>query len=81
MDKRTFQILDEMNLEDESKGNNESNAMVGVCTSFLGAVKVNAGAKVTMGAPESVLFDIASDKKICLLVIIDKAEYFKRKGE
>lgn len=74
-EKRMFQILDEMNQDDSTNGT----AMVAISNSFISADTVKAGAKIAMGAPVEYLFEIASDKKIPLLILVDKEEYFKRK--
>lgn len=76
MEKRMFQILDEMNLDDEK--NKTGN--VAICNAFVSANKVKAGGHVTMGVPESVLMDLVFNKgnKIPILIIIDKAEYDKK---
>jgi hypothetical protein len=73
--KRLFQVLDDMNVEDTTNGT----GTVGVCGDFISADKVKAGAKISMGAPESALFDIISGKVIPVLLLVDKDEYFKRK--
>lgn len=74
MDKRLFQILDEMNMNDEKNGT----ATCGFCYSFVSANKVKAGGHVTMGVPENVVMDLIFNKgKIPILLILDKAEYDK----
>lgn len=75
MEKRMFQILDEMNQEDTAN----KTRMVEVGIDFISGDKVKGGAKIAMGMPESALFDIISETKIPLLILVDKKEYFKRK--
>lgn len=75
MKKRLFQVLDEMNQEDEAN----KTQMVAISNSFISADKVKGGAKIAMGAPEEMLYEIMNYKKIPLLILIDKEEYFKRK--
>ena len=74
MEKRMFLILDEMNQADEKN----KTRMVEVGTEFIRADKVKQGASISMGMPESALFDLASGKKIAVLILLDQEEYFKR---
>lgn len=74
MKKRVFQVLDDMNVEDGLK----NTSLVGVCTTLISVDKVKQGAKVSMGAEESVIFNIANGDVIPILLIVNKAEYFKR---
>lgn len=74
MKKRTFQILDEMNQEDSKNGTQL--AQVGI--DLISADKVKGGCKISMGMPEPALYDIMNEKRIPILVLVDKAEYFKR---
>jgi hypothetical protein len=75
--KRMFQILDEMNLHDVDN----DTKLVKLSNTFISADKVKQGAKISMGADEESLFDLASEKYIPILIMVDKAEYFKRKNE
>ncbi len=70
-----FEILDEMNQEDSIIRTRS----VEVSSNFISADKVKAGAKIAMGVPLESLFDIASDAKMPILILVDKKEYFKRK--
>lgn len=74
MKKRLFEILDEMNVDD-GKNNTQ---LVQVCTTLISADKVKAGTKVVMGAPANTVMDLMNEKSMAVLLIIDKAEYFKR---
>ena len=74
MVKRLFEVLDEMNVEDAKKGTR----LVSVSSNFISANKIKQGAKIEMGVPEDILFQLASDKVIAVLLIVDKEEYFKR---
>ena len=72
MEKRLFQILDEMNVKDEK----EKTAFVGANYAFVGAQKAKGGGHVTMGVPESVVMDLLFNKnKIPILLIVDLEEY------
>lgn len=71
MSKRMFQILDEMNISDGE--NNTSN--VGVMSSFVSINKVKAGCHITMGAPESIMYDVVKGNKVLILLAINKDEY------
>ena len=74
MAKRLFQILDEMNQNDEKN----NTATLGVCNSFVGTQKTKQGGTVTMGVPESVVMDLfLGNGKVPILLIVDKAEYDK----
>jgi len=75
--KRLFQVLDEMNVED---GKNKT-SLVSVSPHFISADKVKQGAKICMGAEEHVIMDLWNEKSMAVLLIIDKAEYFKRTNE
>lgn len=72
-----FQILDEMNLQDEKDGS----ALVGVCNQVISVDKVKGGTKVSIGAPDHVIFDIMNGKTIPILLLVNKEEYFKREKE
>lgn len=72
--KRLFQVLDDMNVHDAE----HKTKFVGVSGAFISADKVKQGAKISMGAEESVLFDLVSGKSIAILLIIDRNEYSKR---
>jgi hypothetical protein len=75
MEKRLFQILDEMNLHDIE----HNTSMVAVSSNLVSGNKVKQGAVVTMGIPEDALFDIMNDKVMPVLLIVDKNEYQQRK--
>lgn len=70
-----FQVLDEMN-HDDTKNKTE---FVKVSNHFISGDKIKQGAKISMGADEQSLFDIASEKYIPILILVDIAEYQKRK--
>lgn len=73
MGKRLFEILDQINQDDAKKGTQN----VALANAFISANKVKAGCHITMGAPESFLHDIMNEKKIPILMLIDKKEYDK----
>lgn len=77
MAKRMFQVLDEMNLHDTEN----KTRLVAVSGNFVSADKVKKGATVTMGIDEQALFDIASQKVIPIVVLVDSEEYHKRKTD
>lgn len=74
MEKRLFQILDEMNLSDCENNTN----FVAVCNEFVSLNKSKKGVIISMGAPESVTFEILEGKIIPILILVDKKEYQKR---
>lgn len=76
MEKRIFEILDEMN-QDDIKNDTQ---LIELGNSFVSAEKVKAGCTVTMGMPESSLYKLMDESKIPIIVLVDKKEYFKRKG-
>lgn len=76
MNKRMFEILDEMNLDDVKN----NTRLVAISNTLISADKVKQGAKISMGADEQVLFDIMNEKVIPVLILVDKNEYFKRKN-
>jgi hypothetical protein len=74
MSKRPFEILDAMNLADE-KNKTEHLA---ICSTIISANKAKGGAHITMGVPESYLYDIMQKgKKKVILMIIEASEYDK----
>lgn len=74
MKKRTFQILDEMNQEDCKNGTQ----LVQVGIDLISADKVKGGSKISIGMPESSVWDLMQNKRMAILVLVDKDEYFKR---
>jgi hypothetical protein len=74
MKKTLFDTLAEMNKEDSEKGTR----MVEIGNQLISMDKVKGGAKIAMGMPESCMKDILLDKKIPLLILVDKEEYFTR---
>ena len=77
MSKRLFQILDEMNIDDDVKGS----ASVQVSNHFISADMVKQGTKVSMGAEGSIIMDLLDGKYIPLLVLIDKEALNKKLEE
>lgn len=72
--KRFFEVMDDINQYDTENGTQ----LLSVCPDFVEANKAKAGAKITMGAPEEMLYDLINDKRIPVLLLIDKEEYKKR---
>ena len=75
MERRLFQVLDEMN-QDDVKNNSR---LVAISNNFISADKIKQGSKIAMGADEQTLLDVVSGKYIPILIFVDKEEYFKRK--
>lgn len=75
MSKRMFEVMDEMNLSDVE--NNTS--LVKISSKLLSAKKLKQGAKITIGIDEQCMNELAFEKSMAVLVIVDKEEYFKRK--
>lgn len=76
MEKRLFQILDEMNVgDDENK-----TANCGVCNAFLSAQSSKAGARITMGAPIEAINNIGNGETIPILLLINSKEYERIKN-
>lgn len=71
-----FEILDEMNLDDVRNGT----GLVKISNILISADKVKQGGKVSMGVDEQVLMDLVLDEVIPVLILVNKNEYFKRKG-
>jgi len=71
--KRMFQILDEMNLNDDKN----NTATIGVCNQVNYIQSSKKGTLITMGAPSEALMDIESGKVIPLLLLLNKSEYDK----
>jgi DnaJ-class molecular chaperone len=74
-EKRMFEVLDEMNLEDVKNGTR----MVSISNTVVRAIKTKKGTEVTMGCDDQVLLDIMARKVSLILVVVDEKEYFKRK--
>lgn len=55
-------------------------AMVNVSPHLISAETVKGGTKVSMGAAPEVIYDIMDNKKMLLLLIVDKVEFQKRNG-
>lgn len=77
MKKRLFQILDEMNVFDIENGTRT----LSIGNSFVGAEKVKAGTKVTMGADDSAIMQIHNNKVIPILLLIDQEKYNELKDK
>lgn len=77
MEKRLFQILDELNYGDEKNGTSH----VGVCNGMISANMTPKGTKVVMGAPAEVINDLMSGKTIPLLLLVNREQYEKIKSE
>jgi hypothetical protein len=76
MEKRMFEILDDMNQADTKN----KTQLVAVSPHFISATKIKQGAKISMGVEESALFNLATEKVIPILLLVNKEEYFKRKN-
>lgn len=75
-EKYPFQTMADLHSDDIK--NDSKN--IAVCTTFLSADKITAGARITMGAPLEMLLDIMNDKRMPILVIVDREEFAKRKA-
>lgn len=73
MPKRLFEILDEMNQNDDKN----KTATCGVNPTLVSAQKARGGGHVTMGVPENVLMDLVVNpgKHLVFLMVVDKKEY------
>ena len=71
--KRFFQRLDEMNVSDIEN----NSRFIEVCPNLVSAdySEKLKGTKITMGSPGNVVFDIQTNKKIPLLILVNKEEY------
>lgn len=76
MEKRLFEILDEMNQNDEKN----KTTTVALCNHLISADLIKAGTKVCIGAPHSAINDIMNDKVMPILLLIDKKEYERIKN-
>jgi len=74
-EKRMFQILDEMNLDDVKN----NTRLVSISNTLISADKIKQGSKISIGADEQALYDLITEKVIPVLILVDKTEYFKRK--
>ncbi|MCY1720197.1 hypothetical protein OU798_07575 [Prolixibacteraceae bacterium Z1-6] len=75
MQKRLFQILDEMNQSDIANGTR----MVSISPNFISGDKVKQGAKICMGTDEAALMELFTHKSIPLLIIVNSEEYNRLK--
>jgi len=74
-EKRSFQILDEMNCADIKNGT----SLVAVSNHFLSGDKVKGGAKICFGVTEDMLFDLMNNKRMAFVVLADKEQFSKYK--
>lgn len=72
MSKRLFQILDEMNVNDETNKTRHCR----VSNHFVSADLAKGGGHVTIGVDAEVIHDLAANSDIrCLLLVVDYNEY------
>lgn len=71
MSKRPFQVLDEMNVNDE----NNKTATCACCFDLVEAKTANGGAHVIMGVPAEALHKIMQNEYKPMLVLLDMNEY------
>lgn len=72
--KRLFEVLDDMNVIDTEKGSR----LVEVSSNLISANTIKQGGKIVMGVPQGSIMDLTLEKKIPVLLMVDKEEYFKR---
>lgn len=77
MTKRLFQILDEMNVNDEAN----KTATCACCFDLVGANKVKQGGHVTMGVPAEAVLKLLLGEYQPMLVLLDKKEYYRLEGQ
>ena len=76
MNKRLFEILDEMNVADSE----DNGARVAICPDMVSCDSGHkSGGRVTMGIPHSLSIEALHGKRIFVLLAIDMEEY-KRLG-
>lgn len=74
---RMFQVLDEMNLDDvENK-----TKMLQISTTYINMRQESMGCGLIMNVPCSAQFGIENGVTIPILIVVNKEEYFKRKGD
>lgn len=72
MSKRLFQVLDEMNVNDETN----KTSHVRVSGHLVSANTAKGGGHVTIGVEAAVITELAVNKDMrCLLLVIDYKEY------
>lgn len=71
MNKRPFQIIDEMNQADEAN----KTSLVALCPDMIGANTAKGGGHVTMGVPVEVIHQLMNNERIAILLVLDKQEY------
>jgi len=76
MSKRLFQVLDEMNQNDEAN----KTATCACCFDMVSANTVRHGGHVTMGVPDEAIIKIMHGEYKPMLVLLNMAEYNKLKG-
>lgn len=69
--KRLFQVLDEMNVNDEAN----KTATCACCFDLVGANKVKQGGHVTMGVPEEAVLKLLLGEYKPMLVLLDMKMY------
>lgn len=73
MSKRLFQVLDEMNVNDDVN----KTATCACCFDLVGANKVKQGGHVTMGVPTEAVLKLLLGEYLPMLVLLDKKEYHR----
>lgn len=76
-EKRLFQVLDEMNVNDEVN----KTATCGCCFDLVAANKVKEGGHVTMGVPTEAVLKIFLGEYQPILILLDKKEYERIKKQ
>lgn len=71
--KRLFQVLDEMNVNDDAN----KTETCACCFDLVGANKVKAGGHVTMGVPTEAVLKLLLGEYMPMLVLLDKKEYHR----
>lgn len=75
--KRLFQVLDEMNVNDEAN----KTETCACCFDLVGANKVKVGGHVTMGVPTEAVLKILLGEYQPMLVLLDKKVYHRLKDQ
>lgn len=77
MEKRPFQIWDEMNVADEKNGT----ANIALCNQLISATTIKGGGQVSIGVPHSALVDMFNGKTKPYLILLNQAEYERLKSD
>lgn len=77
MEKRFFQVLDEINKKDEEMGTDN----IRLCPNMVAADYTKRGTIIKMGVPGNVVMELLDDSVVPMLILIHRDTYLKIKKQ